>query len=117
MSGTGIIKISFVLVCAVLLGLLFIGAWALRNLLPASHPLQSKLSGANVLRAAKFLAALLIAGYFLALSSCMASRSTAPLPLRLTTSRADCLRPPLTSFVVALMRPLVAVTGPAISSS
>ncbi|MGJ3699461.1 hypothetical protein [Variovorax sp. AFSI2.2] len=64
LSGKSIIQGFFLLACATLLALLFLGAWMLKKVLPEEHPMKSRLSPEGLLHIAKILAATLIAAYF-----------------------------------------------------
>lgn len=65
LSGKSIVQGFFLIACATLLALLFLGAWVLKKVLPEEHPMKSKLSPERLLHIAKILAATLIAAYFL----------------------------------------------------
>lgn len=64
LSGKAIVQGFFLLACAALLALLFLGAWVLKKMLPEEHPIKSKLLPERLLHIAKILAAMLIAAYF-----------------------------------------------------
>ena len=64
LSGKSIIQGFFLLTCATLLALLFLGAWVLKKVLPEEHPMRTRLSPERLLQIAKMLAATLIAAYF-----------------------------------------------------
>jgi hypothetical protein len=64
LSGKSIIYGFFLLACATLFALLFLGAWVLRKVLPDEHPMTIRLSPERLVYIAKLLAAALIAAYF-----------------------------------------------------
>jgi hypothetical protein len=64
LSGKTIIQGLFLLACATLFALLFLGAWVMKKVLPEEHSMKSKLSPERLLHIAKILAAMLIAAYF-----------------------------------------------------
>ena len=64
LSGKSIIQGFFFLTCAILLALLFLGAWVMKKVLPQEHPIQSRLSPERLVNLAKILSAALIAAYF-----------------------------------------------------
>jgi len=63
LSGKTAGEIIFFAVCAVLLVLLWGGAWALKRMLPHQHPLSTRLTGKAILRCAQVGALALIAAY------------------------------------------------------
>jgi len=68
MSGSGILKLALGLAFLLFLGLLCLAVLALRQALPATHPLQQKLTALTSMKLSKLaqaLAALLLAAYFL----------------------------------------------------
>ena len=64
LSGKSIVQGFFFLACAILLVLLFLGAWVLKKVLPEEHPMKSRLSPERLVNLAKILSAALIAAYF-----------------------------------------------------
>ncbi|MDM0015014.1 hypothetical protein QTH87_21390 [Variovorax sp. J22P168] len=56
-------QLIFFAACAVLFVLLYVGAWALKWMLPQQHPLREKLTSKVVLRGAQVGALALIAAY------------------------------------------------------
>jgi hypothetical protein len=63
-GGKTAIQGFFILACATLFALLFLGAWVLKKVLPDEHPTRSELAPEKLLHVAKILAAMLVVAYF-----------------------------------------------------
>lgn len=64
-TGKTIIYGAFFGICVALFAVFCLGAWLLRKMLPAQHPLRIHLAAAKLLHIAKLIAAALIATYFI----------------------------------------------------